>query len=251
MLSDEQRYLFDLNGYVVVPGVLDAARVARMSADMASHAVTSPEDGSLEYRFGDFFEWGDDWRELIDHPTIMPLLQEILGERFRLDHAYGMAMRATDDGALPAGNLHHVAGMFHHACFYVTHGAKMHNGLIVVSFALSDTPPGAGGFICIPGSHKALYPTPAELMRPEINPLVANVPLAAGDALLFTESLTHGTAAWTHTGAERRAVLLKYCPHYMQWAGRPMSDGVSGIMERQRLILQPPYVDKRETVVKA
>ena len=30
----------------------------------------------------------------------------------------------------------------------------MHNGLIVVSFALTDCPPGAGGLAVVPGTHK-------------------------------------------------------------------------------------------------
>ena len=34
----------------------------------------------------------------------------------------------------------------------------MHNGLTVVAFQLTDVPPGVGGLIVIPGSHKSNYP---------------------------------------------------------------------------------------------
>lgn len=47
---------------------------------------------------------------------------------------------------------------------------------------------------------------------------------------------------------ERRAALLKYCPHYMQWSGRPMNSEIDGLTERQKLILQGPYVAQREAV---
>jgi hypothetical protein len=245
MMTDEQRYLFDLQGFLVLKGVLDAATMQRMHADMEAHGVTNPENDPTKSRFTGFLAWGADWRNLIDHPKLVPVLTEILGERFRMDHAYGMAARAAGE----AGNfgMHHQAGMFHHGCFYVSHGDKMHNGLIVVSFALSDTLPGAGGFGCIPGSHKALYPTPKHYYDAD-NPIIQQVPAQAGDAIIFTEALTHGTLRWTNAAQERRQILLKYCPHYMQWAGQPMDSNIDGLTERQRLILQGPYVHQRERV---
>lgn len=250
MMTEQQRFLFDLNGYLVLPKVLDADHVKRLSADMASHGAQAPADGSIDYRFSDFLNWGEDWRNLIDHDTILPVLEEVIGGRLRLDHAYGMAMRANPADTNP-GNLHHQAGMFHHACFYVTHGDKTHNGLVVVSYALSDTPRGAGGFICIPGSHKTLYPVPAQFTEVTDNPLIKNVELTAGDVLVFTEALTHGTAPWTDAGSERRALLFKYCPHYMQWAPKPMNCDIPELTDRQKLILQPPYVAERPEVVRS
>mgnify|MGYP002625684740 FL=1 len=94
MMTDEQRFLFDLNGYLVLEGVLDAERVKRMNKDMLDHDIKEPENSPDQSRFGNFLKWGDDWRELIDHPAVLPLLTEILGSKFRLDHAYGMAARA-------------------------------------------------------------------------------------------------------------------------------------------------------------
>jgi len=245
-MTEEQKYLFDLQGYLVLENVLDADTVGQMKLDMETNGITNPENDPNKSRFRGFFEWGETWRNLIDHPTLLPVLNGILGEKFRMDHAYGMAARVGgEEGHF---GMHHESGMFQHGCYYVTHGEKMHNGLVVVSYALSDTPPGGGGFCCIPGSHKGLYQTPQKYYRAEDNPLVKQVPVKAGDVIVFTEALTHGTMRWTTEGHERRAVLLKYCPHYMQWAGQPMDSDIDGLTDRQKLILQGPYISQREVV---
>ena len=124
----------------------------------------------------------------------------------------------------------------------------MHNGLVVVSYSLTDIEPGAGGFCCIPGSHKAQYSMPEKWYQLDDNPLVQQIPQRAGDAVIFTESLTHGTWPWSDPNAQRRSVLMKYTPHYMQWANNPMNADIEGLTERQKFILQGPYVNQRQTV---
>lgn len=246
MMTDEQKYLFDLQGFLKLEGVLSPEQLDRMVGDCEAHGVSTQDNDPNKARFRDFFAWGEDWRNLIDHPTLLPILHEIIGERFRLDHAYGMAASAS----APPGNhgLHHEAGMFHHGCYYATHGQRMHNGLIVVSYALTDIEPGMGGFACIPGSHKALYSTPKKYYSIEDNPVAIQVPQKAGDVVIFTEALTHGTMPWRSTKGHRRSVLLKYCPHYMQWSTRTMEVDDADLTDRQRLILQGPYVANRELV---
>ena len=242
-MSEEDKYLFDLQGFLVVRGVLDAETLKTLHASMDVNGIAGPEAGDIsKSRFGNFLSWGEPWRNLIDHARIMPYLSELLGPKFRLDHAYGMAAKAdTDEGHL---GLHHQAGMFNHACYYATHGQQMHTGLLVVSYTLVDMPVGRGGFCCIPGSHKALYNTPGKYYRTDNNPLLTQVPIAAGDVIIFTEALTHGTTKWRNPH-ERRSVLLKYCPPYMQFSGSPMNSDIPGLTERQRLIMAGPRIKDR------
>jgi len=245
-VTDEQRFLFDLQGYIALEGVLDESRLQRMRTAMDEQGIENPRNDPGQSRFGGFLGWGSDWRDLIDHAAILPVLGELLGDRFRLDHAYGMAARSDVDAT--GQGMHHHAGMFHHGCYYVNHGPNMHNGLVVVSWALNDIPEGGGGFCCIPGSHKAQYDMPGKYYSVEDNPIARQVPQKAGDVVVFTEALTHGTMPWTTGANERRSVLLKYCPHYMQWGQRPMSPDVEGLTERQARILQGAYVWQREPV---
>jgi ectoine hydroxylase-related dioxygenase (phytanoyl-CoA dioxygenase family) len=252
MMTEEQRFVFDLQGYLILPGVLDSATIERMLAAMDEHGVNPPEEKGDAYRFGDFLRWSEDYRALIDHPAVLPVLTEILGPKFRLDHAYGMATRPGKGVPTePSGyTLHHTSGMFDHGCYYVTHGSRMHNGLIVVSWALTDIAENAGGFCCIPGSHKAIFPMPSRLFQIDGNPLVRQVSQRAGDVVIFTEALTHGTWPWTDPNGKRRSVLMKYCPCYHQWAMKPMdADAIPELTERQRLILEGPHVARRPDIV--
>ena len=65
---------------------------------------------------------------------------------------------------------------------------------------ISPTPaPGAGGFVCVPGSHKSnfLQHMPRDVARFERDvDWVVQPSMAAGDVLIFTEALIHGTATW-------------------------------------------------------
>lgn len=78
--------------------------------------------------------------------------------------------------------------------------------------------------------------------------MVQQIPQKAGDVLIFTESLTHGTMPWRDKHHDRRSVLMKFCPHYMQWSKWKMPTEIEGLTERQKLILQEPYVADREKV---
>ena len=250
-MTDEQRFLFDLNGYLVLPGVLNSAAVARMLSEMEAREVDPPVEKSDAYRFSGYFRWSADFRNLIDHPRVMPVLAELLGPKFRLDHAYGMATAPSPGGSPPEAadaRLHHHAALFENGCYYVTHGARMHNGLVTVSFALTDIQAGAGGFCCIPGSHKAIYSMPRDYYRIHGNPLVRQIPQQAGDALIFTEALTHGTWPWRDAEGGRRSLLLKYAPLYAQWAVRPMESDIEGLSQRQRAILAGPFIPGRPDV---
>ena len=86
---------------------------------------------------------------------LVPYLEEILGDDFRLDHDYAEHMIEGGAGEL------HINGtpysmMFH----YNAVDGNIHCGLVAVAWALKDIPPGAGGFCCIPGSHKSSFSPP-------------------------------------------------------------------------------------------
>eukprot|EP01048_Picozoa_sp_COSAG05_P022080 COSAG05_NODE_4278_length_1586_cov_1.182919_2_plen_97_part_01 len=96
------RYLFDLQGFLVVPGLLGEARLARMNAVLDEHCGPSENDPGKS-RFP-FLELGADFHSLIDHPQVLPLLHELIGPKLRVDHAYGMAM--STEGAAGGEGLH-------------------------------------------------------------------------------------------------------------------------------------------------
>ena len=150
-MTPEERFLFDLQGYLVIKGVLSPAEVAELNAVADEQFAPKPgEDTSNRRNFG-IVHWGEPCKRLIDHPNIVPYLVELLGPKFRLDHDYCIFMtRGEKLGKLHGG---HWAAPDH---WYRYQDGVMRNGLSVVTLFLSDAAAGDGGFACIPGSHKTL-----------------------------------------------------------------------------------------------
>jgi len=167
---------------------------------------------------------------------VLPVLVELCGTGVRLDHAYGLVMDEGQSGLA----LHGGGTPFDPAQFYVVNGGAISCGLVAVQWALVDQPAGSGGFCCIPGSHKASFALPAER---DLAPLAREVPLAAGDVMLFTEALTHGTLPW-RASWQRRSLFYKYSPGSSSWGRDERYDPSlwRQLGTRQRLLFEAPYV---------
>ena len=75
-----------------------------------------------------------------------------------------------------------------------------------------------------------------------------HVPVEAGDLVLFTEAVTHGAIPWTGLH-DRRAILYKYCPGFIQWERQsPWADLSEPFTAQQRRVLDPPYAGARPAV---
>ncbi|MBP3964031.1 phytanoyl-CoA dioxygenase family protein [Paenibacillus lignilyticus] len=226
-MNNKERYLFDLQGYLVLENVLSAEQLERMNR-IVDDRISQPEDSILQ--------WGEDFRALIDDSKLNPHLNEILGENYRLDHEYAIIHRK---GA-PQLGLHGGATPYDPGQYYTFRNNQMFSGLTVVSYALTDIGEDDGGFSCIPGSHKSNYRTPKEYLDySEIGPTV-HVPQKAGDVLIFTEALTHGTFAWK-AEHERRSLLYKFAPEMISWSEHNRDRSfMDSLPEAQRRRLLPP-----------
>ena len=241
-LTAQQRYFFDLNGYLVLDGVLPRRDVEHLDAMVDAQRMLPPGPSIESQRFGDeFLRWDAGFRDLLDHPAVLPILRDLLGDYLRLDHAYGIRMASRSSGL----GLHGGGTPFDPSQYYLHRGGRMYNGLTTVTWPLVDSGPGEGGFGCIPGGHKANEPLPPEIPAD----WVREIPLAAGSVLVFTEALTHCTIPWT-APHERKAVLFKYSPGHLAWGvwkepSRALWRSLTG---QQRRLFQPPSVSPREPV---
>ncbi len=241
-----QKYLFDLQGYLVLENVLSPAEVAHINRLIDDQNLPAP--GALS-RFGSaptgsgFLNWGSPFCNLLDHPSIMPILRFRLGDCFRLDRIYGMYMRE----GMPRGALHadYGASAPHSGAtpgeLYNPPENELINGFMVVTWNLTPAGPEHGGFCCIPGSHKSRYRLPQQIAAvPEKSPQVIMPEAGAGSVVLFTESLTHGTAAWTGQH-ERRALLYKYCVSQMAWTAHRVDRPTDvTLTTRQKILFHAP-----------
>ncbi len=243
-MTPEEKFLFDLQGYLVIKNVLTPEEVAELNAlaDEKFPRVPGKPD-----RRGRVSTWGPAARALIDHPKTLPYLLTLIDSKFRLDHDYCIFM---DPGA-PGSNLH--GGEGHEGDhWYKYRDGQMTNGLCVITFFLAPAAEGDGGFACIPGTHKSnfLDAIPREVLRLERPaPYVVQPVVEAGDALFFTEALVHGTLPWM-AAHERRALLFKYSPGYSAWSQKYYSpDDYTSLTDQQRRIISPPSVGNRPDVV--
>ncbi|NKB72745.1 MAG: hypothetical protein GKR89_37210 [Candidatus Latescibacteria bacterium] len=145
-MTEAEIYEFDLNGYIVYPDLIAPPDLARMN-----QIVDDNIDENTRKHFG-FAHFDPVFLDLMAHPRTLNIMRTIIGDWLRLDHAYAIELHADSE---VRANLHggNRADQGEHQ--YQWHQGRMYNGLIVIMYALEDVNPGDGGFICVPGSHKA------------------------------------------------------------------------------------------------
>ena len=260
-MNDDEKYLFDLNGYLVLRQVLGADEVAEMNAGIDQHVdQVQQRDGSLvaeskalagsSHRkdLSGMLSWERPWcepfRRLLAHPAIKPHLDGILGEGYRLDHGPGLI--AMDNGC--EGGTLHGGGVertdLSEAYFFKA--GRIYTGLTVVEFLLADEGPGDGGVAVIPGSHKANLSCPRSMkLWEQHQEHVLELNGKAGDAVIFTETLTHGTLPWTAVH-ERRALLYKFSPSMLSYGGGAHTvsypDYIEDMTPEERAVMEAPHI---------
>ena len=67
----------------------------------------------------------------------------------------------------------------------------------------------------------------------------------AGDAVIFTETLTHGTLPWT-AAHERRALLYKFSPAMLSYGGGAHTvsypDYIEDMTPEERAVMEAPHI---------
>lgn len=239
-MTEAERFRFDLEGFLVRRNVLSDGDVAALNVAIDLLDLPRPGPDLASQRFGEFLPVARRFRDLIDHPAVLEIVRETCGPNVRLDHAYGIVMSRGTSGL----GLHGGGTPFDPAQHYRADAGRIRTGLVAAQWALVDHPPDGGGFVCVPGSHKSGFPLPSAFDRD----LVVQVSMAAGDVVVFTEALTHGTLPWQHD-VERRSLLYKYSPGNSAYSNSPWPDELRAVSsERQRALLQPPSVGGHRAV---
>lgn len=240
-------YLFELNGYLIVKGAVSVEDIAEMNAWANAHweYMDGPRrGGNGGCADGDWIGWvethtysdadginfqniieaGAVFERHIDHPAWIEHVQRWINPHNGLSlHETLLNIRGRD-GYIGI----HCGG--HIPCSYMTfrqaNTGEWMVGQINCITALEDIGPGDGPTTLIPGSHKATIPHPKltgdEGSRTYRSDEAAGIALGmrelyldAGDVLLFTDTITHGSAARTRDGF-RRMLLYRYSPRWIR-----------------------------------
>ena len=114
--------------------------------------------------------------------------------------------------------------------------------------ALTNIGPGDGGTVIVPGSHKSNFDNPdfsqfsmgARGNCPSQMTGSIEIHMRAGDALLFVDCCTHGSANRVNDG-ERRAVVYRYGPSWgnFQHGYHPSPELLERLTPERRQIVWP------------
>ena len=227
MLTPDEQYLFDLHGYLVLPGAVPQDDVDRMIArsdewhalddeDLPAPLKTYRDTGTKAStaRAINHVEYADEaFQRLVLNRDIMRGVLALTRNCPQLSNvALTRNTRESDDIPFHGG----VSGDWRlPANDYQATSEGPFATFLNAAVSLVDVPEGSG-FACVPGSHKTYYERPEHVDVYADPPLVVNVCPNAGDVVLFTEALCHGARRWT-ADYPRRTVFVRYFTSYAGW----------------------------------
>lgn len=278
-MSDDAKYLFDLNGYIVVRNVLNEEEVAHANESITKRSTEMMERTDAGLRntvkgtafagsgpgrkdLGGVLEWGGKesiiFKSILAHPKLLPYFHTLLGKGYRMDHLpFVIAQEENSEGfQLHGGTVDSMSGSYNPELAYTYNHGLMRCALLGCNVMLVDHNAGDGGFCVVPGSHKSNYKLPDGMMDGEAhNEFIVQPETKAGDVVLFSEGTVHGAKAWT-SEQERRTCLYRFSPatnvYGRSYFGGNDESGGGGwpsrmyddLTEAQRSVLEPPYANR-------
>jgi len=263
MPDELERYLFDLRGYLVLRKALDAVELRALNEgiDALLPLKLGEWNGYVQgHNYGDndgfnlqqIYEGGPAFERLIDHPAWIEHVKHFVGGEGTFDWNHGPLFIdenfANLRGPGEAIGLHSGGDLGVKRNQFRFHNGRFHCGQVNVLMALTDIGPGDGATMVIPGSHKANLPHPEferYRMRSEESSVDAvtgaiEVPLQAGDVLLFVDALSHGSARRSNAGL-RRIIVYRYGPSWgnFRHGYQPSPELLARLTPERRQIVQP------------
>ncbi len=160
------RYLFDLEGYLVIEDALDATQVAAVNAEVDRLLEDADPDAttvSFGAGGGELVGERGVFLDLVDNPRVAPYLEALVDPDVRLDHEYVHVLRpGIGATGLSSAVLHGGGTPFDASQWFRFADGRTWSGLTVVAYHLRDVDPADGGLAIVPGSHKANLPFPDE-----------------------------------------------------------------------------------------
>lgn len=225
-MNARERYFWDLNGHLILRGVLTRSELHAANAAIDAHrdriragepnrlsrgstalqGIGRPSMGGkqlldLERPYCDIF------RRMLVHPAVVNRLRVMCGPGFRLDHGpqFIGGVKGTSGHRLHGSGAPHKPNVAYH------HQGEPYIGAVTVSWQLAEVIKNQGGFACVPGSHKSDFDPPDGVTSCDDHMGAVIQPAAqSGDVVFFMDGAqTHGTFPWRNEH-ERRSILYKF-----------------------------------------
>ncbi len=201
MLTAEEKWFFDHHGFIILRNVVPPddiqlmidlgnrwheMKLEELPPPLTSTSRTSTYAATIAHWINNV-QYGDPvFQRLVINIEIMRVIISLTrGAPCLVDCALTKNYKTSDDIKF------HASGQD-----YGVENGEPHAGFINAGTTLVDVPEGTG-FVCLPGSHKRNFEPPDNLSIYDGPPTVINVPVNAGDCVIFTEALYHGGRRWT------------------------------------------------------
>lgn len=248
-MTDAQKYVFDLKGWICLPGLFDEEQLDRIrqhQMDFLYRRDSLPPEERDNH--------GGPSQVLLDHPAVVGALNEILSHRplatedcygFRYDHTYTSHRKAGHDNFRPHGG-----GAYFSFCgnshIYQMLPGQVHSGLTRVVWELNEVGPGDGGTMFLTGSHKAAFPRPEEISGRESS-LWETYTCPPGSAVIFTEALCHTGTRWTNETRDRLSLFTCYNTVNAKWGkGCPAPEVIAALPPKRQTLFRGVWHGMRE-----
>jgi hypothetical protein len=250
-----EEYRFDLEGYTVIHGAIEAEHLAAMNhwidqlpqvnlgealGNVAVHTYGSQDGLNLQ----NIIEGGEIFERLVDHPAWIRRVKHYLGTRHRPYVSESFLNVRKEAGYIGAHSGGHIVDSRKRSgrdrgqwcCSYLT-----------LLLALTDVGPGDGATAVVPGSHKSDLPHPRQEPGGGLSSAsgedlegAEECFLKAGDALLLNDFALHASTRRRNSG-ERRMIIFRYVPEIYahRWGYVPSAELLKRITDSQRAIILP------------
>ena len=218
-MSPEEKYGFDVQGYLIVRGVLNETKL-----EVCNRLV---DQGSVP-------------EALSAHRVLVRYIEQLCGLAYRVDKPISMVKQLGPDELRPmtGGNepRNPSRGYFHQGSSRYCQGVR-------AVWALTDVPTGAGGMTLLPGSHTVNIPVPDCVLSGEDTYLESlgmclQPELRAGDLLLHASTLAYGLRSWRHQDGPQRLAACEFVSVF----ARP-SDFSSDSLNEGGRDEEPPWIE--------
>lgn len=250
----EHKYLFDKNGWLLLPGVLSESEIEEMrefclrlhfEADTMPEHMRTPLAGPTQ--------------KLVDHPIAVGMLNEFTANPslssqecygFSLDHT-GLWYRVPPSRRAPGESVrqfvpHNGNGLYRFpgdVHFYNAFPGKAFCPHMRVVWELNPVKYKQGGTLLVSGSHKSVYTAPDEIMDPNSD-IWTTYECPAGSLLFFAEAVTHSTDPWVDEENDRIAIHCLYNQVDGGWAKPriPHPDVLAKMPPMRRTLFRERYI---------
>jgi hypothetical protein len=210
-MTPDERFHFDVRGYLHLRGAMPAGEVAEVSRWMAEaettdvKALNENRDEDMKFQLNRpvsrIIDADPRFARFLDHPVIEPYLVETLGEDYRhIDNDLYYTYPGYQGGQWHRGVKPHPTGHFV--------GGRFICPMVKVFWCMSDVGPGGGEFEVVPGSHKASIEIETK-DRLDLPGQHVFDDVKAGDIILFNEALLHNGRP-NVTDQTRKTVIVNF-----------------------------------------